>query len=266
MSVTMADVARTAGVNKATVSRVLKGDPRISTATAEKVWKVVRELGYQPNVVARGLSSSSTGTVAAVFEDLARPWAGAFLGGLDRVLASRGQVAMLFSTGGDPGSRSRVSRSLSARRVDGIVWLDPVPTFPEAIPCLSVGHERLGEAAIVLDHAVALEGIRRLAGEREPVYRGAPSGTFGALGLPEEPAGNGEPFVVYDGILPDRPLNGNGLICGDPATARSLACPCMDWPWFDLGVLAARILFNRIHGKGVRPDLVRVPPRFYPLP
>ena len=48
----MDDVARLAGVNKATVSRALKGDHRISPATREKVWKSAKVLGYHPDAVA----------------------------------------------------------------------------------------------------------------------------------------------------------------------------------------------------------------------
>ncbi|MBP9028047.1 MAG: LacI family DNA-binding transcriptional regulator, partial [Aminivibrio sp.] len=44
---TMEDVARLAGVNKATVSRALRGDSRISQTTREKVWKTAKELGYR---------------------------------------------------------------------------------------------------------------------------------------------------------------------------------------------------------------------------
>lgn len=265
MSVTMADVARVAGVNKATVSRVLKGDPRISTATAEKVWKVVKELGYQPNVVAKGLSSRRTETFAAVFEDLSHPWVGAFLAGLDRVLAAKRQVVMVFSTGGDEGSRGRVSRSLKARRVDGVVWLDPVPTVPEGMACLSVGYEPVGEASIVLDRDAALEGLRRLAGEKRLLYKGGRGGSFSGLDLPEGEEIDAPFLPVYDGLCPS--LNGAppAVYCGDPDVARQLGCHGMNWPWFDLGVLAGRILFNRVQGKGVRPDLVRVPPRFSPF-
>ncbi len=59
MRVTMSDVARAAQVNKATVSRVLRGDPRISSATSEKVWAAIKDLGYRPDAIARGLSSEA---------------------------------------------------------------------------------------------------------------------------------------------------------------------------------------------------------------
>ncbi|MGB4096800.1 MAG: LacI family DNA-binding transcriptional regulator, partial [Acetomicrobium sp.] len=44
----MVDVAKEAGVDKATVSRVLRGDPRISLKTRERVWEVIRRLDYKP--------------------------------------------------------------------------------------------------------------------------------------------------------------------------------------------------------------------------
>ena len=66
--VTMADVAAAAGVNKGTVSRALRGDKRISNETRERIWRIARELGYEPDAVASGLSSRRTGVVAVVVE------------------------------------------------------------------------------------------------------------------------------------------------------------------------------------------------------
>ena len=66
MSVTMVDVAKEAGVDKATVSRVLRGDPRISLKTRERVWEVIRRLDYKPNALARGLSEKKSGFVSIV--------------------------------------------------------------------------------------------------------------------------------------------------------------------------------------------------------
>ena len=49
------DVSEHAGVSIATVSRVLNGNPNVSERTREKVLRVMDELGYTPNVFARGL-------------------------------------------------------------------------------------------------------------------------------------------------------------------------------------------------------------------
>ena len=61
---TIDDVARVAGVSKGTVSKVLKNYPTISETTREKVLRVVKELGYIPNVMASGLSSKCSRRIA----------------------------------------------------------------------------------------------------------------------------------------------------------------------------------------------------------
>lgn len=60
MSVTLKDIAERAGVSISTVSRVINNDQNkpASEETAEKVWKLVRELGYAPNYHARNLKAS----------------------------------------------------------------------------------------------------------------------------------------------------------------------------------------------------------------
>ncbi len=65
MTVTSADVARAAGVSRATVSYVLNDTPgRVLTPeTRENVLRVARELGYQPNALARSLKRGRSNTV-----------------------------------------------------------------------------------------------------------------------------------------------------------------------------------------------------------
>ena len=84
MKVTMQDVANHAGVDKATVSRVLRGDHRISEKTKIKVMESVRALDYKLDRNARNLSTNTSGLIGVVLRDLNRPWLGAFLAGIDR--------------------------------------------------------------------------------------------------------------------------------------------------------------------------------------
>lgn len=66
MNVSIKDVARTAGVSTASVSRVLSGKPGVGAATAERIRKVIEELDYRPNLGARGLVKRTTGNIAVV--------------------------------------------------------------------------------------------------------------------------------------------------------------------------------------------------------
>ncbi|NFA60315.1 LacI family transcriptional regulator [Clostridium sporogenes] len=69
MKVTIKDVAKKANVSPSTVSRVLSNSPRISDETKEKVYKVIEELKYKPNAIARGLVSSKTRILGVILPE-----------------------------------------------------------------------------------------------------------------------------------------------------------------------------------------------------
>lgn len=54
------EIARRAGVSLGTVDRALHGRPEVSEATRERVLRVARELGYQPNLTARALAAGKS--------------------------------------------------------------------------------------------------------------------------------------------------------------------------------------------------------------
>jgi len=60
MKTTIADIAKRANVSKMTVSRVLNGKGHVAQSTINKVKKVIEDVGYQPNLLARGLASKRT--------------------------------------------------------------------------------------------------------------------------------------------------------------------------------------------------------------
>jgi DNA-binding LacI/PurR family transcriptional regulator len=55
--ITLRQVARMAGVSLATASRVLNGHTHVSAQARERVWNVIKENGYQPNLAARSLAA-----------------------------------------------------------------------------------------------------------------------------------------------------------------------------------------------------------------
>ena len=74
MSVTLRDVARTAGVSVKTVSRVVNNQGEISEETRQRIKSVVREMGYRPNLVARGLVTQRTRTIGLIVPDITNPF------------------------------------------------------------------------------------------------------------------------------------------------------------------------------------------------
>ena len=63
---TMLEVAKRAGVSKATVSRVLSGNGYVSQETKDRVFQAVAESGYRPNLLARNLATKKSQTLGLV--------------------------------------------------------------------------------------------------------------------------------------------------------------------------------------------------------
>ncbi|MEL6407585.1 MAG: LacI family DNA-binding transcriptional regulator [Chloroflexota bacterium] len=63
---TLEDIGRKARVSRATVSRVINNHPNISDEVRERVWRIIEETGYQPNIAARTLASSESRIIGLV--------------------------------------------------------------------------------------------------------------------------------------------------------------------------------------------------------
>ena len=69
MAITIKDVARQCGMSISTVSKVFNGYPDISEETREQVMKIAREMGYQPNALARALKTNRSYNLGVLFVD-----------------------------------------------------------------------------------------------------------------------------------------------------------------------------------------------------
>jgi LacI family transcriptional regulator len=119
--VTATDVAARAGVSQPTVSLVLGGNPtaRVASHTRERVLAAARELGYQPNLMARALAKNRSYTFGVVIPDLDNPFFMEVVSGAERVAAEGGYGVLLC----DARAASAVQHveALVSRMVDGIV-------------------------------------------------------------------------------------------------------------------------------------------------
>lgn len=117
--VTMADVARRAGVSPTTASFALSGrtDMRISAASRERVLEAARELGYRPNVTARSLRTKSTQTIGFVSDRITTtPFAGDVIRGAMEAAREREHLLFITEAGETVTRRSRWSTHCSTAR------------------------------------------------------------------------------------------------------------------------------------------------------
>lgn len=128
MAVTIKDVARLAGVDPSTVSRVIADNPRISARTKEKVLKVMEELEFHPNAIARSLASRSTTTIGVIMphstdQVFVNPFFTEVMRGVGASTLKRG-YNVLFSTGSSSEEEYKAtSRLVNEKRVDGLILL-----------------------------------------------------------------------------------------------------------------------------------------------
>lgn len=119
--VTIADVARHAGVSTATVSRALSGGRKVSADVAERVREVARELGYEVNPIARALRVSRTDTVGMVVPSIRNPFFTALVESVEHALGADGKELLLCDAQSDPGTEANRMDALVTRNVDGII-------------------------------------------------------------------------------------------------------------------------------------------------
>lgn len=147
--VTMADIARAAGVSISSVSNAYNRPEKLSTASRDRVLEVARSLGYAgPDPTARSLRRRRTGGVGVVFTDdlafaFSDPASSGFLAGVGEELMRHGNHLVLLPTG--TPDHDRIAH-LDRAAVDGVI-LHSLPTRNATLDLV----RRRGTPAVIVD-------------------------------------------------------------------------------------------------------------------
>lgn len=133
--ISITDIAATIGVNPSTVSRALNGKKGVSEKTREKILKLCKESGYEPNDMARGLILGRSGLVGLVIPDMQSPYYAAIAKGVSDGLTMRGKSMLLCVSSRDPDKEKDCVALLKRHQVEGIVLVSV--TADEAL-CKSI--------------------------------------------------------------------------------------------------------------------------------
>jgi LacI family transcriptional regulator, galactose operon repressor len=219
--VTLADVARKAGVSQTAASFVLSGrkDMRISAHAEERVLRAAAETGYRPNIVSQSLRTGTTHTIGFVSDSVATTrFAGDFIKGALEAARARGNLLLIAETGGDPDLERQSLETMIDRQVDGIVLasmytrkvpvpkafattpavlLNALPDRPSNVSSVVPNEQEAGRnAAHVLLHAGHRDGIYLIGGG--PRSKQVPKG---ALAATERYQGIKSAFVSAGAII-----------------------------------------------------------------
>jgi LacI family transcriptional regulator len=188
--VTLADVARRAGLSKTAASMVLNGreGTRLSAEAHQRVFAAAEELGYRPNMAARSLRTRKTATIAFISDIVATTrFAGGLIRGALDAARERDHVLLIAETEGDAAFEKYAIDTMLDRQVDGVVYAamatrqltvppallaGPVvllnATSPDNLPCVLPDDEGAGRtvATALLDKGhrdrIAIIGRNRL--------------------------------------------------------------------------------------------------------
>lgn len=124
MNVTIQDVAKEAGVSITTVSRVINNNYPVKKETREKVEKIIEEMNFTPNSLARGLIKKKTDTVGILVPSITNIFFPLVINGIEHFMEKKGYTLIMCDTK-DRKTEMRQLRNLTERRVDGIISIDP---------------------------------------------------------------------------------------------------------------------------------------------
>jgi DNA-binding LacI/PurR family transcriptional regulator len=178
---TLRDVAVSAGLSPATVSRALSGARYVDDATRARVVAAARSLGYRPNALARALRAKQTMTVGLIVPDIRNDFYAETATVLQGAFEERGYRMLLCISNNEAESDRSYLSTLAEFRVDAIVYVPSTPngarglvSAPKRIPIVEllrhteegvydaiVSDDREGAVALT-SHLVAL-GHRRIA-------------------------------------------------------------------------------------------------------
>lgn len=180
---TLLDIARAAETSVSTVSRVLTGSAasrRISDATRRRVVSAAERLGYRPNLVARGLRTRRSHTVALLVSDIANPFFAQIGRWVEQRLHDAGYSLVLCNSAEDPQREREYLHLLPLKGIDGLIAVPIAESaeqlrglLPPDLPVVLLDRPVRGlgasvstdqaQATRILADALAGRGVRRIA-------------------------------------------------------------------------------------------------------
>lgn len=186
--ITIADVAKRAGVSIATVSRVINQTAPVAEETAARVRATMAELHYRPSAAARGLASRRTNLLGLLATEISAPFFTPILRGIEAGAREAGFGLLIYCTHDEPSPAPGFHRPMGPHNTDGllvfsgsledaeiaylheigfpVVLLHQAP--PDSLNIPYITFENKSGARKLIDHLIDVHGYQRIAFLRGP--------------------------------------------------------------------------------------------------
>ncbi len=114
------EIAKHAGVSTATVSRTINGSGKVKPETAEKVWQVVRSMGYHPSSHAQALASGKSQLIGLIISDITNPFFPELVRSFEEISLQNGFEVIVANTGYDSSRMAHSVRRMIQRKTEGV--------------------------------------------------------------------------------------------------------------------------------------------------
>ncbi|NOY59441.1 MAG: LacI family transcriptional regulator [Calditrichaeota bacterium] len=121
MAMTIADIAKIAGVSRATVSGVLNNSPTVSAKTKDRILAIIKKYDYRPNEIARALALNQTGIIGLIVKDISNPLYSEIALGVEDVCGQEGLSVIIGNSHKEWDREVAHINLLKRRRVDGLI-------------------------------------------------------------------------------------------------------------------------------------------------
>lgn len=154
-SANIQDIAREAGVGKATVSRVINGKGYVSRETAAKVKAVMERYHYQPSALARSLSRRESDAIGLIIPEANNPFFSGLLTGVCEVMDKCGYTLTLRTSGNDRDRDYKALEAMRYQRVRGLIYV-PACNYENEIDFEQMASRLsdLGGPVVILDRPI----------------------------------------------------------------------------------------------------------------
>jgi LacI family transcriptional regulator len=125
MPITLNELAKASGYSVSTISRALNdsGHP-VNDETRERILAIANELGYRPNMIARGLKMDRTFTVGIITDNIVSPFTPMIIRGIQDHLKQHNYYSVIINADWDPDAETEAVHQLISRSTDGIIFVE----------------------------------------------------------------------------------------------------------------------------------------------